>query len=206
MRPRCWPSRVIDHVADLIGQHGDGLLVCQPGWCVVACRGRSANAAAELISKERDILDVWFESGVSYAAVLKPRHNGIRRICIWKGPDQHRGWFHSALLAGVITDHRAPYKAVLDAWFRARRAGRRCRSRRKRRGSAGRHQTIRGGNPASGYRPRIIAKIFGSPRRSSITRIEAYRKIRNTCRFLLSNLVRLRSGAASRALRTVALN
>ena len=66
--------------------------------------------------KERDILDVWFESGVSYAAVSKARKWWPADLYL-EGSDQHRGWFHSALLAGVVTDHRAPYKAVLTHGF-----------------------------------------------------------------------------------------
>ena len=68
--------------------------------------------------KERDILDVWFDSGSSHGAVL-----GHRKDLPWpadvylEGSDQHRGWFHSSLLAGVATRGRAPYRAVLTHGF-----------------------------------------------------------------------------------------
>ena len=85
-----------------------------PSCCPRARPVRSA--AGRHFEKERDILDVWFESGVSYAAVLKGRKWWPADLYL-EGSDQHRGWFHSALLAGVVTDHRAPYKAVLTHGF-----------------------------------------------------------------------------------------
>jgi len=64
--------------------------------------------------KETDILDVWFDSGVSHAAVLEKRDN-LESPCdmYLEGNDQHRGWFHSSLLESVGTRGRAPYKNVL---------------------------------------------------------------------------------------------
>ena len=62
------------------------------------------NADGESFQKEMDILDVWFDSGVSYAAVLEHR-NYLRAPAdlYLEGSDQHRGWFHSSLLAAVGT-------------------------------------------------------------------------------------------------------
>src|SRR5204863_9506372 len=65
--------------------------------------------------KQHDIVDVWFESGVSWAAVAEGKlvPAGEKVDLYLEGADQHRGWFHSALLTGVATRGQAPYKAVL---------------------------------------------------------------------------------------------
>ena len=180
--------RVIGHVADLIAQHGTDYWFANPADVLVPADTRCAGCGGTKFEKEQDILDVWFESGVSYAAVLKPRQWWPAQLYL-EGSDQHRGWFHSALLAGVITDHRAPYQAVLTHGFVLDGAGRKMSK------SAGNvvapqdvikqsgAEILRLWVSAQDYREdlRISPEILGQL-------IEAYRKIRNTCRFLLSNL------------------
>ncbi len=69
-------------------------------------------------TKETDILDVWFDSGVSHAAVCEQRSYLQSPADMYlEGSDQHRGWFHSSLLESVGTRDRAPYKAVLTHGF-----------------------------------------------------------------------------------------
>ena len=138
--------------------------------------------------KERDILDVWFESGVSYAAVLKGRKWWPADLYL-EGSDQHRGWFHSALLAGVVTDHRAPYKAVLTHGFVLDGQGKKMS---KSAGNVVAPQDVIKQSGAEILRLWVSAQDYREDLRISpeiLTHlIEAYRKIRNTCRFLLSNL------------------
>src|SRR2546427_1369119 len=67
---------------------------------------------------ETDILDVWFDSGVSWKAVVERRPElGGRADLYLEGSDQHRGWFHSALLTGVAVERRAPYDIVITHGF-----------------------------------------------------------------------------------------
>jgi isoleucyl-tRNA synthetase len=69
-------------------------------------------------SQEEDILDVWFDSGSSFAAVLKKRHElRFPADMYLEGSDQHRGWFHSSLLVSVANDGVAPYRSVLTHGF-----------------------------------------------------------------------------------------
>src|SRR5262249_17456518 len=69
-------------------------------------------------SKENHILDVWFDSGVSFAAVLEQRKDLKYPADLYlEGSDQHRGWFHSSLLASIGTRGRAPYETVLTHGF-----------------------------------------------------------------------------------------
>ena len=75
-------------------------------------------ASPESLEKVLDILDVWFDSGVSWAAVLRDREKtGSVADLYLEGSDQHRGWFHTSLLASAGTQGHAPYRAVLTHGF-----------------------------------------------------------------------------------------
>ena len=181
---------VIEHVATIDGVEG--------GRCVVRSNRRRRSVAAGHrpvpkcggtdFEKERDILDVWFESGVSYAAVLKPRKWWPADLYL-EGSDQHRGWFHSALLAGVVTDRRAPYEAVLTHGFVLDGQGKKMS---KSAGNVVAPQDVIKQSGAEILRLWVSAQDYRDDVRISPEilnhLIEAYRKIRNTCRFLLSNL------------------
>ncbi len=67
--------------------------------------------------REQDILDVWWDSGVSWSAVAEARGLGVPVDLYLEGSDQHRGWFHSSLLTGVAIRGAAPYRAVLTHGF-----------------------------------------------------------------------------------------
>ncbi len=78
---------------------------------------RCAACGAREFVKEDDILDVWFDSGVSYAAVLEERGLAVPADLYLEGSDQHRGWFQSSLLASVGTRGSPPYRGVLTHGF-----------------------------------------------------------------------------------------
>ncbi|GAB1724048.1 MAG: isoleucyl-tRNA synthetase [Nitrospira sp.] len=180
--------QVIDHVADLIGQHGTDYWFANQAGALLPSGTSCDGCGGTAFEKERDILDVWFESGVSYAAVLKSRRWYPADLYL-EGSDQHRGWFHSALLAGVITDHQAPYKAVLTHGFVLDGAGRKMS---KSAGNVVAPQDVIKQSGAEILRLWVSAQDYREDLRISQEilnhLIEAYRKIRNTCRFLLSNL------------------
>jgi isoleucyl-tRNA synthetase len=106
-----------------------------------------------------------------------------------EGSDQHRGWFHSALLAGVTMDHRAPYQAVLTHGFVVDGQGKKMS---KSAGNVVAPQDVIKQSGAEILRLWVAAQDYREDLRISQEilnhLIEAYRKIRNTCRFLLSNL------------------
>ena len=88
------------------------------GFACPDCGGRE-------FEKEKDILDVWFDSGSSHAAVLGHRPDLPWPADVYlEGSDQHRGWFHSSLLVGVATRGRAPYKQVITHGFTVDAQGR----------------------------------------------------------------------------------
>lgn len=141
-------------------------------------------------AKERDILDVWFDSGVSYAAVLERQEHITDQADLYlEGSDQHRGWFHTALLTSVATRGRAPYKRVLTHGFVVDGQGKKYSK------SAGNYvppQELIKQHGAEILRMWVAAEDYRDDIRFSdeiLTRlIDAYRKIRNTIRYLVGNI------------------
>jgi isoleucyl-tRNA synthetase len=152
-------------------------LVC-PG-----CGGRD-------FSREEDILDVWFDSGVSFASVVErdPRLGGRADLYL-EGSDQHRGWFHTSLLTSVATRGRAPYDSVLTHGFTLDGKGRKMS---KSLGNVIAPQEITKKFGAEVLRLWASAEDYREDVRISdeiLNRlVEAYRRLRNTGRFLISNL------------------
>lgn len=140
--------------------------------------------------KETDILDVWFDSGSSHAAVL-----GHRKDLPWpadvylEGSDQHRGWFHSSLLVGVATRGHAPYRQVITHGFTVDGDGRKIS---KSLGNDVDTDKLIKTFGAEILRMWTVMVDYREDMRFSdemVKRVaEAYRKVRNTLRYLLSNL------------------
>jgi isoleucyl-tRNA synthetase len=179
---------VIEHLATLMESKGADVWFEQSAADLLPRGTICSKCGGTAFEKERDILDVWFESGVSYAAVLKERKWWPADLYL-EGSDQHRGWFHSALLAGVVTDRRAPYKAVLTHGFVLDGQGKKMS---KSAGNVVAPQDVIKQSGAEILRLWASAQDYREDLRISPEilnhLIEAYRKIRNTCRFLLSNL------------------
>ena len=179
---------IIEYIAGLIESRGTDVWFERAATELLPSGTACSSCGGTVFEKERDILDVWFESGVSYAAVLKPRKWWPADLYL-EGSDQHRGWFHSALLAGVTTDRRAPYKAVLTHGFVVDGQGKKMS---KSAGNVVAPQDVIKQSGAEILRLWVAAQDYREDLRISQEilnhLIEAYRKIRNTCRFLLSNL------------------
>jgi isoleucyl-tRNA synthetase len=142
--------------------------------------------------KEGDILDVWFESGSSHHAVLDEPSYGLEgspAFMYLEGSDQHRGWFQSSILTAVGTTGKAPFETVLTHGFIVDEQG---RKQSKSEGNAipAVESTERYG--ADVLRLYVASLDFADDVRMSERGIkemsEAYRKIRNTFRYLLGNL------------------
>jgi len=146
---------------------------------------------AKDLSKGNDILDVWFDSGVSSQAVLKKRKElgGVPAELYLEGSDQHRGWFQSSLIPGVCIDGKPPFKTVLTHGFVVDGEGRKMS---KSLGNVISPQDIIKDYGADILRMWVASSDYNEDIRISkeiLTRLsEAYRKIRNTARFILSNL------------------
>ncbi|WP_347262078.1 isoleucine--tRNA ligase [Rudaea sp.] len=148
---------------------------------------------AEQYDKVSDILDVWFDSGTTHYCVLDQRPELARKpgdkVMYLEGSDQHRGWFHSSLLTSVAMHGKAPYDEVLTHGFTVDAQGRKMSK-----------------SLGNGIEPQDVMKTYGA----DILRLwiasadyrnemalsdeilkrvaDAYRRIRNTARFLLGNL------------------
>ncbi len=180
----------IRKIADLFEQEGADAWFAHPiedflpnGRTCPSCQGSHWK-------KEEDILDVWFDSGVSFAAVLEKNSDLEFPAHLYlEGSDQHRGWFHSSLIASLGTRNRPPYQNVLTHGFVVDGTGKKYSKSAKnylppeqvlKQYGA---DVLRLWVAAEDYRhdirvsPEILNRL-----------IEAYRKIRNTCRFLLGNL------------------
>ena len=183
-------GRVMHHVADLFDKEGSDIWydreaaeLLPPGTVCPKCGSGD-------FDKEMDILDVWFDSGVSHAAVLEKRPElGSPADMYLEGSDQHRGWFHSSLLASVGNRGRAPFRSVLTHGFVVDGHGRKMS---KSVGNVVAPEDVIKKYGAEVLRLWVAAQDYRDDVRISpeiLTRLsEAYRRIRNTCRYILGNL------------------
>ncbi|MDX1814968.1 MAG: class I tRNA ligase family protein, partial [Thermodesulfobacteriota bacterium] len=183
-------GKLIEHVASIFEKEGADAWYQRevpdllPAGTVCPSCGQSA------FGKETDILDVWFDSGVSYACVCEGKDNlGVPVDLYLEGSDQHRGWFHSSLLASVGTRSIAPYLAVLTHGFVVDGKG---EAMHKSKGNVVAPEEIIRKHGAEILRLWVAAEDYRDDVRISkdiLDRLtEAYRKIRNTIRYLLGNL------------------
>jgi isoleucyl-tRNA synthetase len=140
--------------------------------------------------RETDILDVWFDSGTSFAAVLERRPECRFPADMYlEGSDQHRGWFHSSLLAAIGTRGMAPYREVLTHGYVVDGEGRKMS---KSDGNAIAPEEVVEKHGAEILRLWVASVDYREDIRISreilSRQVDAYRRIRNTCRFLLGNL------------------
>ena len=143
-------------------------------------------------SKENDIMDVWFDSGITWSAVVEKRSDELGHIPVdmyLEGSDQHRGWFQSSLLTSVATQGKAPYKSVLTHGFVFGEDGRKMSK------SLGNY--IRPDDIIKTYGADVLRLWVASVDYRNDTKIgdniikqlvEIFKKTRNTSRFLLGNL------------------
>ena len=178
------------HVADIFAEHGADAWFTKTVEELMPEGSACGSCGGETFRRETDIIDVWFESGVSYAAVIEERYGEDTITDLYlEGSDQHRGWFHSTLLEAVATRLRAPYATVLTHGFVVDGEGKKIS---KTLGNYIPPEEIIKKHGAEIYRLWVAAENYQDDIRLSDeiirTLMDAYRKIRNTFRFLLGNL------------------
>jgi isoleucyl-tRNA synthetase len=183
-------QEIMDHIAGLVEEHGADIWFTRSEEELLPPGTRCPSCGGERFRKETDILDVWFDSGVSYAAVMESRpYLDSPSDLYLEGSDQHRGWFHSSLLCSAGTRDEAPYKTVLTHGFVVDGEGKAMHK------SAG--NVIAPEDLIKNYGAEILRLwVAGEDYRDNIRLsqeillrlTEAYRRIRNTCRYLLGNL------------------
>ena len=182
--------QIIEHIASLVTEHGADVWFERSAAELLPTATACPKCGGKEFKKEQDILDVWFESGVSHAAVVKPQGADWWPASLYlEGSDQHRGWFHSALLSSVTTDGSAPYRTVLTHGFVVDGQGKKMS---KSAGNVVAPQDVIQQYGAEILRLWVAAQDYQEDLRISeqILKqlVESYRKIRNTCRYLLGNL------------------
>jgi isoleucyl-tRNA synthetase len=181
---------VINHVADIFEREsGDAWYTHEasellpPGY---VCKGCGATEW----TKETDILDVWFDSGVSSIAVLESREELRWPADVYiEGGDQFRGWFNSSLMVGIAAHDRAPYNTVITHGWTLDAQG---RAMHKSAGNAIEPDKVIKQSGAETIRLWCASSNYFDDMRGSdeiLQRVtDAYRKLRNTARFALGNL------------------
>jgi isoleucyl-tRNA synthetase len=183
-------GNVMHHVADLFEQGGSDLWFEKDAAELVPAGTTCGACGHGEFTKESDILDVWFDSGVSHAAVLENRDylNSPAELYL-EGSDQHRGWFHSSLLASVGTRGVAPYRAVLTHGFVVDGNGKKMS---KSMGNVVAPDEVIKKFGAEILRLWVAAQDYRDDIRISqeiLQRLsDAYRRIRNTARYILGNI------------------
>lgn len=180
--PHLRSVELLNRVADIVEQKG------VDAWYALDAADLLGDEASQY-DKVTDILDVWFDSGVTHEGVLLERGFGKPADLYLEGSDQHRGWFQSSLLTGVAIDRHAPYKQCLTHGFTVDEHGRKMSK-----------------SLGNGIEPQDIMKTLGADilrlwiasadysNEMSLSQeilkrnADAYRRLRNTARFLLGNL------------------
>lgn len=193
-------ARVMEHVADLFEKEGSDAWFRRPAAELLPKGTTCASCGGADFRKEEAIVDVWFESGVSwYATCAQDPDLGEPVDLYLEGSDQHRGWFHSSLLAALAVVGHAPYRAVLThGWVldeygkpyskseieKARREGKKIDFIPP--------EKVIADKGAELLRLWVASAEFRNDVTFSQTILdqlgESYRKLRNTSRFLLGNL------------------
>jgi len=165
-------------------------------WCkatpqeMLGARAICDNCGSRQLRKETDIMDVWFDSGSSHIAVLEARPELRWPADLYlEGSDQHRGWFQTSLLNGVATRGSAPYRSVLTHGFIVDGDGRKMS---KSLGNTVSPQEVIEKYGADILRLWVASTDYRNDIRISQSIIdnlvEMYRRVRNTYRYLLSNV------------------
>lgn len=176
--------------AEIFGREGSDSWFARPAKDFIKDGTRCKECGSSEFIKEKDIMDVWFDSGVAHAAVCNKKNN-IKLpvdLCL-EGADQYRGWFQSLLLTAIASNGKAPYKAVVThGWVMD---------------EEGKKQSKSLGNGVSPievvnkYGADILRLWVASADYHSDIKIsydilkqlsESYRKIRNTARYIIGNL------------------
>jgi len=189
-------KRVFDHIAKLFAEFGSDVWYEREVIDLLPSNYRNSHSPHGLFTKEKDIMDVWFDSGSSFSGVLKERGIKYPADLYLEGNDQYRGWFNSSLIISAACFAQAPFTHCVTHGF-----------------VVDENWDKMSKSKGNGIDPSKVANQFGADilrlwsatidykqdvriSESIITQVaEVYRKIRNTFKFLLGNLS---SGEASR--------
>lgn len=181
---------LIAHVADIFEKEGAEVWFYKKTEDFITDDFKCPKCGGRNFDKENNIIDIWFESSVSFAAVIENSDEGHIPVDLYlEGSDQHRGWFHHSLLIGMANRGMPPFKSVLTHGFVVDAKGKKYSK------SAGNYvppEKILKASGAEILRLWVAAEDYRNDIRVSdeiLKRLtDAYRKIRNTARFILGNI------------------
>lgn len=183
-------NETIDHVSKLFAEHGSNIWFEREAKDLLPEGYRSEHSPNGTFTKELDIMDVWFDSGSSHEAVLAGRPDQRRPADVYlEGSDQYRGWFNSSLSTAVAVTGKAPFETIISHGFVLDGNGRKM--------SKSLGNVMVPSKVQKQWGVDILRLWVSSVDYQADVRIsqdilkqisEAYRKIRNTFRFMLANL------------------
>lgn len=182
-------SKVINHVANLFEQYGSNIWYQKEAKELLPENYTHVDSPNNIFFKETDIMDVWYDSGVSHLAVIKANGLPWPVDLYLEGNDQFRGWFNSSLITGIVDSNDSPYKVAVAHGFVNDEKGNKMSK------SLGNVLNVK--DVIQDYGVDILRLWVASVDFQDDTRIgteilkqisENYRKIRNLLRFLIGNL------------------
>ena len=182
-------EEVFKHISDLFRQYGSNIWFEKDEKFLLPEGYTNEHSPNGIFKKEKDIMDVWFDSGSSHTGCMKERGYRYPVDLYFEGSDQYRGWFNSSLIIGTAVYGQAPYKTVLSHGFVLDGKGNKM--------SKSLGNTVDPIKLVNQYGADILRLWATSVAYQSDVRIsdeimkqiaENYRKIRNTMRFVLGNL------------------
>jgi isoleucyl-tRNA synthetase len=180
---------VFKHVADLFRTHGSNIWFEKEAKDLLPRGFTHPESPNGLFRKETDIMDVWFDSGSSHSSVIKERGGELPVDIYIEGSDQYRGWFNSSLIVSTAYNGHAPYKQVVSHGFVLDGKGEKM--------SKSLGNVIEPNKVVKEYGADVLRLWVASIDYQSDVRIsddilkqviDAYKKMRNTFRFMLGNL------------------
>ncbi|MBF6978603.1 isoleucine--tRNA ligase [Tuanshanicoccus lijuaniae] len=182
-------NAVIEHVANLVEENGSNIWFERDAKELLPEGFTHPGSPNGEFTKEMDIMDVWFDSGTSYASVLKREGQQFPADLYLEGSDQYRGWFNSSFTTSVAANNQPPYKAVLSQGFVMDGKGQKMS---KSLGNVIVPEEVMKELGADIIRLWVASVDYENDVRISNDILkqvsETYRKIRNTIRFMLSNI------------------
>jgi isoleucyl-tRNA synthetase len=182
-------KEVFDHISDLFRKYGSNVWFEREAKDLLPEGYTNPHSPNGTFKKEKDVMDVWFDSGSSFNGVLIERGLGYPADLYFEGSDQYRGWFNSSLIVGTATQGQAPYKSVLSHGMVLDGKGNKM--------SKSLGNTVDPIKVINQYGADILRLWVASVDYQADVRIskeilkgisDNYRKIRNTMRFILGNL------------------
>jgi isoleucyl-tRNA synthetase len=181
---------LLKRVEEVFAAEGSDAWYARPVTDFMPAGQTCAKCGAESFEKTEDILDVWFDSGCSHAAVLARRAQLSWPADLYiEGVDQHRGWFQVSLITATATRDAAPYRTVITNGLTLDELGRKMSK------SLGNVENA--ADVVSRVGADVMRLVFASVDYAADMRVgedlfsavsESYRKLRNTCRYMLGNL------------------